>query len=249
MDGIIIAAAAQACSIKGHIEANVKAHVAMARMAAERGARLVVFPELSLTGYEPELAAALATGPNDPRLSALAKCSRRHGITIIAGAPIVCSRGKPFIGAWIFAPGRTFVYRKRHLHPGEERFFSEGRGESRIVSVNGVRIGTAICADTNHASHAPIAAKRGAQVYAAGVLITDSGYAADIRNLRRIAKTHAMAVLLANHGSPSGGYQSAGRSAVWDEKGQCIAEAPRAGAALVLAAREEGRWTGKTSRL
>lgn len=248
MEGMVIAAA-QTCPIKGHIKANVKAHVTMARMAAERGARLVVFPELSLTGYEPELDAALATGLNDPRLGPLAQCSRRHGITIIAGAPIARSRGKPFIGAWIFTPGRTFQYRKRHLHPGEERFFSQGKGESRIVSIDGTRVGTAICADTNHASHARIAAQRGARLYTAGVLITDSGYAADARNLRRTAKTHAMAVLMANHGSPSGGYKSAGRSALWDEKGRCIAEAPRAGGALVIAVKERGRWTGETVRL
>jgi predicted amidohydrolase len=174
MDAFIIAAA-QACSIKGDIRANVNAHVAMARMAAARGARLVVFPELSLTGYEPELAAALATGPNDPRLAPLGKCSQRYGITLIAGAPVVCSRGKPFIGAYVFTPTRTFLYRKRHLHPGEERFFSEGKAESRIVTVSGMRVGTAICADTNHASHAQAAAKRGAQCYAAGVLISESG--------------------------------------------------------------------------
>ena len=241
----MVIAAAQACSIKGDIKANVKAHVAMARQAAERGARLVVFPELSLTGYEPELAAALATRPDDPRLAPLDRCSKRHGITIIAGAPIVCSRGKPFIGAWIFTPGRTFLYRKRHLHPGEERFFSEGKGESRILSVDGTRVGTAICADTNHASHARIAAQRGARLYTAGVLISESGYAADVRNLRRIAKTHRMAVLMANHGSPSGGYQSAGRSAIWNEQGGCIAEAPCAGTALVIAVKERGRWTGE----
>jgi predicted amidohydrolase len=245
MNAFIIAAA-QVCSIKGDIKANVKAHVAMAKLAAERGATLVVFPELSLTGYEPALAAILATKPSDPRLAPLARCSQRHGITIIVGAPVLRARGKPFIGAWIFSSEQTSLYRKHHLHPGEERFFSEGKAGSRIISVGGVRIGTAICADTNHASHAQTAAQRGARLYAAGVLISASGYAADARNLRRIARTHAMPVLMANHGSPSGGYQSAGRSAIWDEKGRCLAEAPSSGTALVVATKERGRWTSQS---
>jgi predicted amidohydrolase len=58
-----------------------------------------------------------------------------------------------------------------------------------------------------------------------------------------------MTVLMANHGSPSGGYITAGRSAVWDEKGRCNAEAPHSGAALVIAVNEQGRWTGEAVRL
>ena len=41
------------------------------------------------------------------------------------------------------------------------------------------------------------------------------------------AKTHAMPVLLANHGSESGGYPSAGRSAIWDEKGKLPRPCPQ----------------------
>jgi predicted amidohydrolase len=244
-----VIAAAQSCSIKGDIESNARAHVEMVRIAAEHRARLVVFPELSLTGYEPELTAGLAMKADDLRLDPLKECSRRCGITIIAGAPVFRPKGKPYIGAWIFSPRRILLYRKRHLHPGEERFFSEGTGESQIIFVDGVRVGTAICADINHPSHAETAAKRGAEVYAVGALISESGYAADARYLRQYATEHSMAVLMANHGSPSGGYRSAGRSAVWDEKGRRVAEAESSGPALVLAAMDRGTWSGETVRL
>ena len=50
-------AAAQTISIPGDVAANIQRHLAMMRAAAEQGVQLLVFPELSLTGYEPFLAA------------------------------------------------------------------------------------------------------------------------------------------------------------------------------------------------
>lgn len=51
-------AAAQAISVANDVARNVQTHLAFAREAAQQGVQLLVFPELSLTGYElPQLAA------------------------------------------------------------------------------------------------------------------------------------------------------------------------------------------------
>jgi predicted amidohydrolase len=53
-----------------------------------------------------------------------------------------------------------------------------------------------------------------------------------------------MAVLLANHGGPTGGWTSAGRSAFWDETGRLVAAAPGPGDCLLAVTADGGAWTG-----
>jgi len=45
-------AVAQTCPVAGDVQANLDEHIHLARLAAKEGAQVVVFPELSLTGYE-----------------------------------------------------------------------------------------------------------------------------------------------------------------------------------------------------
>ena len=51
----ITIAAAQSTSVKADVEQNVQIHIRFIRHAARNNVRLIVFPELSLTGYEPAL--------------------------------------------------------------------------------------------------------------------------------------------------------------------------------------------------
>lgn len=49
-------AIAQTCLVAGDVQANLDEHVGLARLSAAEGAEVVVFPELSLTGYHPDTA-------------------------------------------------------------------------------------------------------------------------------------------------------------------------------------------------
>jgi predicted amidohydrolase len=60
-----ILAVAQSASTRGDIEANVETHVRFAETARRHGARLSLFPELSLTGYEPDIATNHTLTPCD----------------------------------------------------------------------------------------------------------------------------------------------------------------------------------------
>lgn len=53
-------AAAQCAFRAGDISANLRLHMEFMQHAREQGVGLLLFPELSLTGYEPILAEALA---------------------------------------------------------------------------------------------------------------------------------------------------------------------------------------------
>jgi len=67
-------AAAQCVSIGGDLAANVATHTRFVALAAGAGVEVLVFPELSLTGYE---LARLRDGVVGPGSAALARCARR----------------------------------------------------------------------------------------------------------------------------------------------------------------------------
>lgn len=246
-----LVAAIQSSSIKGDIAANAARHLGLAELAAAQGARLALFPELSLTGYAPDVAAATAIRPDDPRLGPFAALARRTGMTIVVGAPTRAQAGASaalLIGAFSFLPdGRVMEYSKQHLHPGEDRVFRPGCGGAAL-DIDGAPVALAICAEIAHASHAAAAAQAGNALYAASVLVSPGGYANDCALLEGYAASHAMPILMANHGGPTGGWQSAGRSALWDERGQLVVQAGE-GECLLLASRTNGSWQGRVIRV
>jgi predicted amidohydrolase len=208
--------------------------------------QLLVFPELSLTGYERGLAAELAIAPDARALQPLRDFAREVGVTTVVGMPIRLSDASPvLIGALVLgADGSLGVYSKQHLHPGEEVAFAPGTGGSTL-KIGTDTVALAVCADFSHASHAAAAARQGADLYAAGVLITENGYAPDTALLQGYACTHSMAVLMANHGGATGGWESAGRSAIWAADGRLIVAAPGTGDLMVVARRHADGWKGQ----
>jgi len=238
-------AAAQSISVAGDLAANIVWHQRFMAVAAEQGVELLVFPELSLTGYERGLAAELAVSPDAEVLQPLRDFAREVGVTSVVGMPIRLSDDSSvLIGALVFgADGSLRVYSKQHLHPGEEVAFAPGAGGS-MLTIGADTVALAVCADFSHASHAVAAAEQGADLYAAGVLITENGYAPDTALLQGYASTHSMTVLMANHGGATGGWESAGRSAIWASDGSLIVAAHGAGNVMVVARREAGDWRG-----
>ncbi|MCL9658956.1 carbon-nitrogen hydrolase family protein [Pseudomonas protegens] len=240
---VLTLAAAQSMSIAGDLSANLARHQHLMGLAAQQGVQLLVFPELSLTGYEPQLVAELALPPDSPRLQPLRNLARELKLTTVVGMPIRLSVDGPvLIGALVLgADGSLAVYSKQHLHPGEERFFAPGSGGAPLQLGNEV-LALAVCADFCHASHVQAAVDAGAGIYAAGVLISEGGYAVDSALLQGYARDHGILVLMANHGGPSGGWSCAGRSAIWSTQGQLLGAVEGVGEALLIARRDGGQW-------
>ncbi|MEB0042945.1 MULTISPECIES: carbon-nitrogen hydrolase family protein [unclassified Pseudomonas] len=241
--GTSVVAAAQSVSVAGDIDANILRHLVFMRAAIAQGVEFLLFPELSLTGYERGLAHELAIDPADARLRPLHELARDSGMVTVVGAPIRRS-GSPdvLIAALVLGvAAEVGVYSKQHLHAGEELVFSPGEG-GESVQIGTDHIVLAVCADFTHASHASAAAQSGATVYAASVLITDGGYVADTQLLAGYAAEHGMAVLMANHGGATGGWESAGRSAFWSEDGMWVGAADGPGDLLVVARHNGNKW-------
>ncbi|OZG75008.1 hypothetical protein BTA51_00990 [Hahella sp. CCB-MM4] len=234
-------AVAQISSLKGDIQANTELHLHAISQAAGQGVSYLVFPELSLTGYEPELAGELAFKLDDQRLQLFVEAASKHQMTIVVGAPIF-GEPLPAIGCFIISPsGEIKSYRKMHLHPGEDEYFASGR-EHHLVKIGNTTIANAICADTGNVSHAEFCAELGADVYVAGVLITAGGYSVDTALLRDYSKKHHMLVAMANYSRPTGKWLPIGKSAVWWE-GELLAVAGETENALVIAERHDKNWS------
>jgi predicted amidohydrolase len=237
----LVVAAAQCISVRGALEQNIGEHLRFIEAAASIGVDLIVFPELSLTGYELDLARTLQIDPEDQRIEPLRTAAKEHGMQVIAGAPLVSGLDRPYLGAFLISRGPSMHYAKIHVHESEEAYFTAGK-EDRIVSVKGVPTAIAICADTSRPTHAANAAKRGAELYVTSVFAIPEQYAEHASRLQRYAESHGMGVLMANYTGSTGGLDSAGKSAFWDEHGKLIARAGARERALVVARRGSGRW-------
>ena len=241
--GAVVMAAAQSRSVAGDISANVQRHLRYMELASERGVGFLLFPELSLTGYEPALASELAMTEDDSRLQPLRDMALKTGITTAVGAPVRSFNGELLIAAFIFhGNGAQSVQSKQHLHGGEESVFAPGAGGVPI-DIGGERLSLAICADFSHARHAHQAAQAGATVYVVSALISGTGYGHDASVLKGYARQHRMAVLMANYAGMTGGWSSGGRSALWNEHGETEAEIPNAEEGLLVVQRSESGWT------
>lgn len=236
-------AVAQVTSLKGNVDENINTHLRVIKKASELGVSYIVFPELSLTGYAPEVAAGLAFSSSDKRLQPLIDSVIKNDIKIGVGAPLQSSE-LPKIGLIIISQsGAVDTYEKMHLHAGEEAYFSHGTNHN-LVTIGNTKIANAICADTNNLTHARTCSELGAAVYMAGVFITDSGYDSDTAIMASYASKYNMLVAMANHNQQAGNWSSIGKSAIWSNTG-LLACASESQTSLVIAEQIGDKWHGQ----
>jgi predicted amidohydrolase len=242
-------AAAQIASIRGDVERNIATHAAAIAAAVAHEISLLVFPELSLTGYEPDLAAELAMTAADSRLAPLLALARQHQMEVIVGAPLHNGTAKPALGAILMrAGGGVSTYCKMHLGASERACFTPG-DTPLAFTVSGHRVGIAICADSSQATHPQGYAALGASIYAASVFLNAEWYATDAPRLADHAARYRLLTLMANHAASTGVYSSVGKSAVWSPDGALLVQADGVESALVIAANSNTGWRGQLVRI
>ncbi len=202
------------------IDANAAEHAAVIRAAR---ARVVVFPELSLTGYELD---APAIAVDDPRLAPIVEACAETGATALVGAPVHGEAGREHIATLaIDGTGTRVAYRKMHIHESEERF-SPGDGPA-VFNVDGWRLGLAICRDTRFAEHDAATAALGMDIFVASVLDHARDAHIPAERAQRVIADHGVWVATASFaGSTGGGFdRAAGGSAIWAPDGSVLAQA------------------------
>ncbi len=247
MNEEFLIALAQISTTPGRTGENLDRHLAASREAAARGARLVVFPELSVTGYllnHGVDTAAVTLG--DGRLRPLLEASRE--IAMVVGVPLREPGGWISNAALLLEDGRVCgVHRKMYLPTygmfDEGRFFVPGRSLAPLGCSLG-RFGVLICEDAWHLSTAVLLARQGVDAFlvvAGGPTELDGGpLPAGTRRWHWIvgatAITSVTPCYFANRCGWEEGVQFGGGSWAVDGRGATLAEpAPACEEALLVA--------------
>ena len=225
------------------VEENLRNHCRMLDIAAQHRADLIVFPEMSMTGYTREKAAELAFGVDDARLGPLKSAAASQHIIAVAGAPIRMN-GALYIGSFLLFPDQSqSLYVKQFLHAGEELHFNSSFDHDPLIRAGGERISLAICADIDHPDHARQACDRRSSVYAASIFFTPGGTSDAHDRMRACASTHSMDILISNYCGPVCNMESGGRSAYWSRQGELVGALQADEPGLLLVEKAQGGWS------
>jgi 5-aminopentanamidase len=176
--GTVVAVAQLALAV-GEVEANREAARAAVAEAALAGARLVVLPELSDSGYvfsdageARSLASPAASGtPREWR-----SLAARHDLTIAGGFCELGGDGNLYNSAAIVdASGTRAVYRKAHLWDAEKKIFTPGGDAPPVAELPFGNVGLMICYDLEFPEWVRLAALSGADLIAVPVNWTAAG--------------------------------------------------------------------------
>jgi len=160
-------AIAQCSPALGAVKRNLEMHRQWIARARDAGARLIVFPELSLTGYYlKDLAADVACAVDDPLLAPLAEASR--DLDVSAGFVERSRDAKLHIAQGYWSKGKlVHVHRKVYLPTygifDDGRYFGPGDRFETFPSAGG-SAGIAICEDLWHVSVPYLYASAGAAI-------------------------------------------------------------------------------------
>ncbi|UXZ04443.1 NAD+ synthase [Moraxella nasicaprae] len=215
----------------GDIAGNVKKMHALAIDAKNRGADIVVFPELSLVGYPPEdllLRPTLGERVKD----AMAKLAEIDGIVTILGYPHIDQHGT-FNSAAILQGGVQKGFYHKQCLPNygifdEVRYFKQGRNQV-LFDYKGATIGLLICEDIWHEHPIKALKEQGADLV---VVINASPFEIGKQAQRKAllekqASTHQLPIVYVNTVGAQDDVVFDGGSLIVQADGQIAHEAPR----------------------
>ncbi|KPK49999.1 MAG: NAD synthetase, partial [Thiotrichales bacterium SG8_50] len=152
----------------GDIEGNADQVIASARSAKdELDADIIIFPELTLTGYPPE-DLLLRPGLYTEVARALARIQAAAiDLNIVVGYPLI-ENGLRYNAAAVICAGKLVATYRKQCLPNyavfdEKRYFASG-SESCLISVNGLSLALTICEDVWEPGPIQQAVSHGAQL-------------------------------------------------------------------------------------
>ncbi|MEV6549694.1 carbon-nitrogen hydrolase family protein [Streptomyces sp. NPDC051597] len=223
-------ATAQTPVAPGDIVANAAAVARVVRAAGGGGARVVVFAEKFLSGYEPELIRSdprrcAVSWPEDSRLGVVVDACRDSGVVAVVGAAVY-DAGELYVSALVVdGSGVLARYDKQHLFKAERALYRPGSA-GLTLDVDGWRLGLGVCYDSGFPEHARAAALDGCHAYVVGALFgVGNGYHESRVWFPARALDNTVYAVLANHVGRTGEWDTCGSSAVWGPDGRLVAEA------------------------
>jgi predicted amidohydrolase len=223
-------AAAQIACTPGDVEANLRKIREFTEGAKKSGAELIVFPEMSDTGYSMAAIKKHATTWNEGAVPLLKRIAKEQSISIISG--ISERNGEKIFNAQVFidSTGNLIAsYRKTHLvtaAPLDERPVFTAGDEFVSCDFHGFKFGLTICYDLRF----PEVARKLTVDQKTNVLTNSSAWPFPrIEHLRILALARAMEnqvyLVLANRVGTDDGVTLCGSSAIIDPYGVILAAA------------------------
>ena len=201
-----------------------------AQRAAADGARLLIAPEMFLTGYDigPPAVAELAEAVDGPSAAAAAQIARRAGIALLYGYPERGPDGRIYNAALLLdRDGRHLAnHRKTHLFGDLDRnAFSPGHGPPTLAEIDGLKLGILICYDVEFPENVRLLALQGAELVAVPTA-NMVAYAFVCRALVPVrAYENHLFMAYANRCGREGGLEYLGLSCIIGPDGQDLARA------------------------
>jgi NAD+ synthase (glutamine-hydrolysing) len=232
----------------GDVTANLEKHLELAKQAAASGADLLIFPELSLTGYVlQDIAADVARSASESDSVFKPLLEASHALDLLVGFVESDSRYRFYISAAYLSAGEiVHVHRKVHLPTygifDERRYFAAG-DSFRSFQTRFGRVGVLICEDFWHVSSPYLLWLDGADLFyltsaSPGRGITDEilGSAQWVQDINRAYSGLFTSFFAhANRVGFEDGLNFFGGSTVYDPDGRQIACAPYNDESLTLA--------------
>lgn len=213
----------QTHSKKGNIKGNIESHLNLIKLTISHSPDLIVFPELSITNYEPKLAHKLARHSDDSVFSAFQKITDQMNCSITIGLPLLSESGV-HIAMIIFRPHQIrSTYCKQYLHPDELKYFKPRASES-ILKIKNENIGLAICYESTHLKHIQDTMQKEVNAYIISAAKDQKGFNSSSEDYAKIAFSNKVPVVLSNSIGQCEDFTAIGKSSVWNSKGDLIAQ-------------------------
>jgi 5-aminopentanamidase len=222
-------ACAQIDCVIGRPEINRGKIIDHTRAAAERNAKLVIFPECALPGYafeSLEEAVPFAEKIDGPSSNALANVCRETGVYVAAGF-IESASDKFYNSVMLVGPnGVVGSYRKVHLpFLGIDRFLSPGDRPFEVFELPFGKVGLNICYDISFPESSRVLKLMGAEL----IVLPTNWPPGARRSPEFVVNTRALENHLfyaaCNRVGNERGWEFIGRSKVVDCNGDTLAEA------------------------
>ena len=244
---VLRVALAQISPVLGDRQRNVTLHIEQIEAARRQQADLIVFPELSLTGYfVRDMVPDLALSPAGPVIGRLVEAAGAS--SLVAGLVEESARHRFFNTAFFAEGGRIIhLHRKVYLPTyglfDEQRYFAAGERIEAFDTARFGRVGILICEDFWHLSAAAIMQAEEVDLLiclanspARGVDGPQIGTAETYRQLcGAFAQLLGAVVIMVNRVGFEDGLCFWGGSMVVGPDGRTIAQAPMLDEALTLA--------------
>ncbi len=214
------------------VAGNLRRLQQQAQAAAERGARLLVCPEMFLSGYNIGLAQVqrLAEAEDGPSAAAVRAIAQGQGIAIAYGYPERADDGAIYNSVQLIdAQGRRLCnYRKTHLFGALDRsMFSAGADHFPVVELDGWKVGLLICYDIEFPENARRLALDGAELILVPTAnMTPYDFVCQV-TVRSRAQENQCYLVYANYCGAEGQIQYCGQSSIIGPDGSLLAMAGR----------------------